>query len=296
MGNSAEENGAEEGDIPLRGASAPEEYHNENSDYAIALGRSGLTSGYAALDESTHTVGEHEITKTYVLRFQDPSFTVTNGIGESIKKKDLITITGESQALFGFADGTTYGAADFSRYYKTNIADRASLTAAGYVPEESSTAWYYLYLNSSDLGLDYAVLIEITPNGAVSATPFEISVSKTSAAAELETVSSPAAGVSFFLSDPQDDADLAKASPAATELDVQTDESGKAHITWYSEGWYRLAVADVTPQKTGNIDAEGYVTGGAYDNLAVGDYVLLHVVPAADTAAVRAALQAEMDE
>ncbi|MBR6951048.1 MAG: hypothetical protein IKH56_04885 [Oscillospiraceae bacterium] len=688
VGNSAEENGAEEGDIPLRGASAPEEYHNENSDYAVALGRSGLTSGYAALDESTHTVVGHEITKTYVLRFQDPSFTVTNGIGESIKKKDIITITGESQALFGFADGTTYGAADFSRYYKTNIADRASLTAAGYVPEESSTAWYFLYLNSSDLGLDYAVMIEITPNGAVSAigaarralgeqiarvtgnhagdwyqsgdryngkttsqngfwselqdvlasaqsvyddasatageltaateslsaaiaalipisranatalyeairdysaydetrftaetwapfasaladaqtllsrlfdteggcteeneatiqptldaavqamdeaaaglldnsslesfnrfallyrraaewllsqtelkeadytpeswsawcdardamaacaaagcgtttriraylralstastayhaleskaasvtvhvrvadtfsllypeygltddatvtfdadvtltenktvdglmsamsfrktqlaqsatyapayfvyingelavdrshtnvtgwqgktngvpqlhngdsvviavvdppayyyyisrvpnstydryytylsllhvedddrvieteagTPFEISVSKTSAAAELETVSSPAAGVSFFLSDPQEDADLAKTSPAATELDVQTDESGKAHITWYSEGWYRLAVADVTPQKTGNIDAECYVTGGAYDNLAVGDYVLLHVVPAADTAAVRAALQAEMDE
>ena len=674
--------------MPLRAASAPIEYHNENSEYAIVLGPDGVTSGYAGLDETVHSIGNYTVPKTYVLRFQDESFTISNSTGARIDKTQLITISGDCSAEIGFAVNVTRTSSQIMQLFKASFLDDSLLTAAGYEPDEDASAWYYLYLPANvEQELKYALLIEITPNGALSETgtarlalgemigrvtgenadnwyqsgdrfngkttsengfwsdmqtvlaeaqgvyenaaatavemstaasnlsaaidalipatcvnatelyeaidkysryeevyyteatwapfaaamteaqelltslfnddgsctdvnvvsnqamvdeavqamdvafagllstsaensfnyfallyrrsaewllahtalvedeytaeswaawvqarnamaacvadgcgttekiraylkalsnantayyslesrvesvtvhvrvadtfsllypaygltdagtvtyddevtltadktvgglmdaigfdktqmaqsalvapvcyvyingemavdrsqtsvsgwngktngapqlhdgdevliavvdppayyyyvsripsatydryytylsilhiedsdrvieaeagkPFEISVTKTTASAEEEKLTAAAGGIDIFLSEPKETADLAKNSPATTKIDVQTDENGNAVVTWYTEGWYRLAVADVTPQTTGGINGEGYVTGGAYENLAVGDYVLLYVLPSADTAAVRKALQDELD-
>ena len=126
--------------------------------------------------------------------------------------------------------------------------------------------------------------------------PFEIDVSRIAGAAELETAATAAGGIDLYLSPVRTDAASAAGTPAAEKLGIRTNENGAAFLTVYTEGWYRLAVADVTEQTTGVMSVDDvYVSGGAYENLAAGDYVLLHVVPSSDDSAVRAALQAELD-
>ena len=163
---------------------------------------------------------------------------------------------------------------------------------------------YYYYVNyvpnaGYDTYYGYLALLHIEDADRVieteAGTAFEVSVSRTTAAAEIETATAAAGGIDIFLSPAQADEAGAKAAPATEKLDIQTSVDGTASVTVYTEGWYRLAVADVTRQKAGSVDVYGNSNGGEYDCLAAGDYVLLHVVPSSDSGAVRAALQAELD-
>ena len=165
-------------------------------------------------------------------------------------------------------------------------------------------AYYYYISRIPNAGYDtyyeYLSLLHIEDEDRVieaeAGQPFELSVTKTTAAAEVNTRTDPASGVDVFLSTAQGNAVTAKRAPAKEKLDVQTDENGTAAISIYAEGWYRLAIADVTPQTSGSLDVYGNSKGGAYDNLAAGDYVLVHVLPSQNDGAVRDSLQAELDE
>ena len=126
--------------------------------------------------------------------------------------------------------------------------------------------------------------------------PFTVNVEKTTAAAEAKKATIAASNVSLFLSEKQETEDAAKAAPALEAVGSKTDLEGKASATLYKEGWYRLGAVDVTPQTPTIGNNNGEMSGGKFPNLAAGDYVLVHVVPSTDTATVRKALQAELDE
>ena len=152
-----------------RSVAAPLSYDNESSQYDVVLGQEGVTSGYAALDTSEHEVGTYKVGRTYILRFQDDSFSITNSTGARIDKSAMITISGSSQATIGFAVDNTYSAGEIIKYYKSGFFDSSLLSDAGYTPDSEATDWYYFYLPENvSQTLDYAVLIEITPHGAVS--------------------------------------------------------------------------------------------------------------------------------
>ena len=125
---------------------------------------------------------------------------------------------------------------------------------------------------------------------------FTVNVEKTTAAAEAKKATIGASNVSLFLSEKRETEDAAKAAPALEAVGSKTDLEGKASATLYKEGWYRLGAVDVTPQTPTIGNNNGEMSGGKFPNLAAGDYVLVHVVPSTDTATVRKALQAELDE
>ena len=126
--------------------------------------------------------------------------------------------------------------------------------------------------------------------------PFTVNVEKTTAAAEAKKATIAASNVSLFLSEKQETEDAAKAAPALEAVGSKTNLDGKASATLYKEGWYRLGAVDVTPQTPTIGNNNGEMSGGKFPNLAAADYVLVHVVPSTDTATVRKALQAELDE
>lgn len=163
--------------------------------------------------------------------------------------------------------------------------------------------WYYVNYNagaSYDGVYSFVSLLNIESAEEVieveAGQPFELTVSKTTAAAESIPSVTVASGADVFLSMVQQTEDEARNVVANQALGIQTNSSGKAVVTCYAEGWYRLAVADITPQTAGSINEDGYISGGKYDNLAVNDYVLLHVLPAEDDSPIRDALQQELDE
>ena len=53
------------------------------SDYDIIIGSSsdGVTSDYHSLDTNTHAIGEYSVSKTYMFRFTEASFQLTNSSG-----------------------------------------------------------------------------------------------------------------------------------------------------------------------------------------------------------------------
>ena len=134
------------------------------SAYGIVLGADGVTSGYEMLDEGSYTLGAYSVNKTYILSFQEESFTVTNQTGGQIRATSNQII---------LADGTTPSIGSFTTSSRTaaylrdpigaRLADRSALDAIGYADlDEDATAFYYLYITT----VDYAILIQITPNGA----------------------------------------------------------------------------------------------------------------------------------
>jgi len=134
------------------------------SEYGIMLGTEGVTSGYETLDEQAHSVGAHTVNRTYVFAFQTEDFTVTNETGARISSSGIVLIGGGAPSVGSFPKGGTRDAAYLSGTAGARFTDNAALTAAGYTAlDTDATAYYYLYFTAAD----YAILIQITPNGAV---------------------------------------------------------------------------------------------------------------------------------
>ena len=137
------------------------------SEYEIVLGSQGVASGYDALDESTHAVGEFAVNRTYVLSFREESFSMLNGSGTLLRgsKGHIVRIDGTAPGSGMFAVNAEKTAAELNTAFGVRFTDPAALTEAGYADlDEDATAYYYLYLTP----LQYAVLIQITPNGPAS--------------------------------------------------------------------------------------------------------------------------------
>ena len=172
---------------------------------------------------------------------------------------------------------------------------RAQAPYYTYYIDTIPNAPYTSYYNS-------AALLDIQNNSGVveveAGSEFSLSVIKKDGAPEntaYGTSAKPAYGASFFLSDVQSDDAAAKGAFATTPTDAVTNSSGSASLTIYVEGWYKLFVADVR-SSTAAASQGNTFTEGTYPNLAGGDYVLVHVKTPEDDSAVRAELQAELDE
>lgn len=65
--------------------------------------------------------------------------------------------------------------------------------------------------------------------------------------------------------------------------------------TLYAEGWYKAFVANVTPSTNAVATQGEEAKGGAFPNIAAGDYVLIHVTTSSNEDGVRAEMQTELD-
>lgn len=134
------------------------------SDYDIIIGSSsdGVTSDYHSLDTNTHAIGEYSVSKTYMFRFTEASFQLTNSSGAAQNRNTRANIAGMiglGETFSKSGKASVRPASDWDDY---RFADAEALTTAGYIVDSQSTSFYYIYF----INLEYAVLIEITPNGS----------------------------------------------------------------------------------------------------------------------------------
>ena len=132
-----------------------------STGYVVQLGSSGLTNTASdyTVDDTSHTLTGTEakvtVNKTCIIKIKSEPFLFQNTTGNGIGKSKTRTASN--------AKGLTIGAN--SSKTSTELAvfktTRDVLTKLGYTLDKTSTAYYFAFFTS----LEYAVLVEITPNG-----------------------------------------------------------------------------------------------------------------------------------
>ena len=99
-----------------------------------------------------------------------------------------------------------------------------------------------------------------------------------------------AAGITLFISDPSETEAL---SQPTHKTAAATGADGSLQYVFTKPGWYTVAMFNVTPDDYTRVDIYGSTTIGEYYSLYGGDYALIHVTEADDTAALLKLYRAE---
>ena len=99
-----------------------------------------------------------------------------------------------------------------------------------------------------------------------------------------------AAGITLFISDPSETEAL---SQPTHKTAAATGADGSLQYVFTKPGWYTVAMFNVTPDDYTRVDIYGSTTIGEYYSLYGGDYALIHVTEADDTAALLKQYRAE---
>lgn len=99
-----------------------------------------------------------------------------------------------------------------------------------------------------------------------------------------------AAGITLFISDPSETEAL---SQPTHKTAATTGADGSLQYVFTKPGWYTVAMFNVTPDDYTRVDIYGSTTIGEYYSLYGGDYALIHVTEADDTAALLKQYRAE---
>ena len=186
------------------------------SDYNITFDLNGCTSvydhldtnihkisgRYTALNSATQTSVEFDVTKTYFFKFKEDSFSLTNKTGLIILPSGIYKIDNfDTQAVVNFLAVSPNWSKAASALSSVK-ASRAILESSGYTLDDQATEFYYLYFATGGMPnayqpMGFAVLIEITPNGAEPPKPIDTS----KLAALLDTVSDTNAGSHWYTTD-----------------------------------------------------------------------------------------------
>ena len=99
-----------------------------------------------------------------------------------------------------------------------------------------------------------------------------------------------AAGITLFISDPSETEAL---SQPIHKTAAATGADGSLQYVFTKPGWYTVAMFNVTPDDYTRVDIYGSTTIGEYYSLYGGDYALIHVTEADDTAELLKQYRAE---
>ena len=99
-----------------------------------------------------------------------------------------------------------------------------------------------------------------------------------------------AAGITLFISDPSETEALSQPTHKTAAV---TGADGSLQYVFTKPGWYTVAMFNVTPDDYTRVDIYGSTTIGEYYSLYGGDYALIHVTEADDTAALLKQYRAE---
>ena len=102
--------------------------------------------------------------------------------------------------------------------------------------------------------------------------------------------SKSAAGITLFISDPSETKALSQPTHKTTAV---TGADGSLQYVFTKPGWYTVAMFNVTPDELTFTDVYQSTTIGEYYSLYGGDYALIHVTEADDTAALLKQYRAE---
>ena len=160
---------------------------NHESDYKIELGPTSLKSGFKAETEQAVVLGDSIVTvdKTYLLSYTEKTFSLKNSTGS------LLMGSNASNSIL-LLDGTAWKCviAINSEKDATYLTETVPCNADAAVVrekygsifdlDEEATAYYFVYFEKTGVGTStatpqYAILIEISPNGTPSTVLEEVS-------------------------------------------------------------------------------------------------------------------------
>ena len=153
-----------------------------------------------------------------------------------------------------------------------------------------SSAWNLLNASEEHYQSSVALIDMTAPGSAKVGDKATFSATVTGANTTNLGSGKSAAGITLFISDPSETEAL---SQPIHKTAAATGADGSLQYVFTKPGWYTVAMFNVTPDDYTRVDIYGSTTIGEYYSLYGGDYALIHVTEADDTAALLKQYRAE---
>lgn len=153
-----------------------------------------------------------------------------------------------------------------------------------------SSKWNLLNASEEHYQSSVALIDMTAPGSAKVGDKAKFSVTVTGANTTNLGSGKSAAGITLFISDPSETEALSKPTHKTAAV---TGADGSLQYVFTKPGWYTVAMFNVTPDDYTRVDIYGSTTIGEYYSLYGGDYALIHVTEADDTAALLKQYRAE---
>ena len=153
-----------------------------------------------------------------------------------------------------------------------------------------SSAWNLLNASEEHYQSSVALIDMTAPGSAKVGDKATFSATVTGANTTNLGSGKSAAGITLFISDPSETEAL---SQTIHKTAAATGADGSLQYVFTKPGWYTVAMFNVTPDDYTRVDIYGSTTIGEYYSLYGGDYALIHVTEADDTAALLKQYRAE---
>ena len=153
-----------------------------------------------------------------------------------------------------------------------------------------SSKWNLLNASEEHYQSSVALIDMTAPGSAKVGDKAKFSATVTGANATNLGSGKSAAGITLFISDPSETETL---SQPTHKTAAATGADGSLQYVFTKPGWYTVAMFNVTPDDYTRVDIYGSTTIGEYYSLYGGDYALIHVTEADDTAELLKQYRAE---
>ena len=153
-----------------------------------------------------------------------------------------------------------------------------------------SSKWNLLNASEEHYQSSVALIDMTAPGSAKVGDKAKFSATVTGANTTNLGQSKSAAGITLFISDPSETKALSQPTHKTTAV---TGADGSLQYVFTKPGWYTVAMFNVTPDDYTRVDIYGSTAIGEYYSLYGGDYALIHVTEADDTAALLKQYRAE---
>ena len=257
-----------------------------NSSLTLAAGSANLLGAYNAANITLDTHDDKSLPGYYYINTGDtnPQF--------------LVFINGSCAGLYiwSFRDSTLYPQYALSAVQLHN-GDSVKMVRVAqplFNKEDSSgldsSAWNLLRASEEHYQSSVALIDMTAPGSAKVGDKAKLSATVTGANATNLGSGKSAAGITLFISDPSETEAL---SQPIHKTAAATGADGSLQYVFTKPGWYTVAMFNVTPDDYTRVDIYGSTTIGEYYSLYGGDYALIHVTEADDTAALLKQYRAE---
>ena len=257
-----------------------------NSSLPLAAGSANLLGAYNAANIELDT---HDDTSL-------PGYSYAN-IGDT-NPQFLVFINGSCAGLYYWSsrNSTLYPQRALSAVQLHN-GDSVKMVRVAmplFNKEDSSgldsSAWNLLRASEEHYQSSVALIDMTAPGSAKVGDKATFSATVTGANTTNLGSGKSAAGITLFISDPSETEAL---SQPTHKTAATTGADGSLQYVFTKPGWYTVAMFNVTPDDYTRVDIYGSTTIGEYYSLYGGDYALIHVTEADDTAALLKQYRAE---
>lgn len=257
-----------------------------NSSLPLAAGSANLLGAYNAANIELDTHDDTSLPGYYYSNTGDtnPQF--------------LVFINGSCAGLYiwSFRDSTLYPQYALSavQLHNGDSVKMVRVAMPQFNKEDSSgldsSKWNLLRASEEHYQSSVALIDMTAPGSAKVGDKAKFSATVTEANTTNLGSGKSAAGITLFISDPSETEAL---SQPIHKTAAATGADGSLQYVFTKPGWYTVAMFNVTPDDYTRVDIYGSTTIGEYYSLYGGDYALIHVTEADDTAALLKQYRAE---